>query len=372
MINFTDKKDCCGCGACSQKCPMHSISLSEDSEGFLYPKVDEETCIDCGLCEKICPILNPSDKREPQLAVAAINNDEYVRMKSSSGGIFSILAEEIIKEGGVVFGARFDKDWQVVIDYTETAKGIESFRGSKYVQARTGTSFKQCEFFLKEGRKVLFSGTPCQIAALNKYLHREYDNLLSIEVACHGVPSPLVWRDYLKIISNGEIVKSISFRDKTSGYRTYSTNYIIGRRVVRKYYKHDKYMLGFIHNLFLRPSCFKCPAKEGRSLSDLLIGDFWSTCNSIDDKKGLNLVLVYSVKGEKYLKKTNAKFTVVDYDSATKDNPCIIQSTKENSKADAFWEMYYNNKSGAIDKFTKSYMPNWFNRIKFYLHKMVN
>lgn len=169
MILITDKSLCCGCSACVQKCPKQCISLKEDNEGFLYPIVNTDTCVDCGICEKVCPVLNPEDTHEPLKVLAAKNRDEKIRMESSSGGIFTLLAEPIIREGGVVFGARFDEEWQVTLDYTETIDGLSAFRGSKYVQARTGDTYRQCEQFLKEGRKVLFTGSPCQIAGLNHY-----------------------------------------------------------------------------------------------------------------------------------------------------------------------------------------------------------
>ena len=197
MIDIKEKNNCCGCSACVQICPKQCISMAADNEGFLYPQVNSAICIDCGLCEKVCPVINQSAPREPLVVYAAKNNNEDIRLKSSSGGIFTLLAEKVIEEGGVVFGAKFDADWNVVHDYTETIEGLAAFRGSKYVQSIIGDNFKTAKQFLNNGRKVLFSGTPCQIAGLKKYLRKEYDNLLTVDVVCHGVPSPMVWRDYL-------------------------------------------------------------------------------------------------------------------------------------------------------------------------------
>ena len=151
--------------------------MQEDEEGFLYPVVDKEVCVDCGLCEKVCPVLNQREERKPLEVYAAFNKNEEIRMQSSSGGIFTALAEQIIQEEGVVFGARFNEDWEVIHDYTETAAGLSVFRGSKYVQSRIGDTFNQAEQFLKQGRSVLFSGTPCQIAGLKLFLRKEYENL---------------------------------------------------------------------------------------------------------------------------------------------------------------------------------------------------
>ena len=198
MINILNKKDCCGCNACVQRCPKQCIIMQTDNEGFLYPIVDATTCIDCGLCEKVCPVINQTEPQEPLKVYAAYNKNEDIRMQSSSGGIFTLLAEEIIKKGGVVFGVKFNKDWMPEFGYTETLEGLSTYRGSKYVQAIVGDAYKQAEEFLKAGREVLFSGTPCQIAGLKRYLRKEYDKLLTVDIICHGVPSPKVWNMYLK------------------------------------------------------------------------------------------------------------------------------------------------------------------------------
>jgi len=200
MIQIKDKSVCCGCSACVQICPKQCISLKEDKEGFLYPTVNHAFCVECGKCEKVCPELHPFEVHEPLKVYAAKHQDDAVRKVSSSGGIFTLLADMVIDEGGVVFGACFDSDWSVVHDFTETHEGLQAFRGSKYLQSRIGNTYRQAEVFLKAGRKVLFTGTPCQIAGLKKYLHKDYENLLAVDFVCHGVPSPLVWKKYLEEI----------------------------------------------------------------------------------------------------------------------------------------------------------------------------
>ena len=203
-----------------QRCPNACIIMLEDEQGFLYPKVDTAKCIDCGLCEKVCPVLNHGEPRQPLVCYAAIHHDEKIRLASSSGGVFTALAEYVITNSGVVFGARFNEKWEVVHDYTETIEGLAAFRGSKYVQSTIGDNYRLAEQFLKDGRQVLFTGTPCQIAGLNNYLRKEYENLLSVEVACHGVPSPLVWREYIK----DKNPTSINFRDKRNGWKEFGLN----------------------------------------------------------------------------------------------------------------------------------------------------
>lgn len=216
MINILNKQDCCGCSACVQRCPKQCISLHEDEEGFLYPKVNLDTCIDCGLCEKVCPVLHQAEERVPLEVFAAKNPNEQIRMESSSGGVFTQLAEQTIEAGGVVFGVKWNEHFEAVHAYTETKEGLSAFRGSKYVQSRVGATFKQAEQFLKQGRQVLFSGTPCQIAALKLFLRKDYENLLAVDFICHGTPSPGVFRWYLSEEFAKEVArqsgKKIQFR----------------------------------------------------------------------------------------------------------------------------------------------------------------
>lgn len=190
MSVYKDKPSCCGCYACAQKCPQQCITMTPDHEGFAYPVVDKSRCTACGMCEKICPALNLYPPTHPMEVLAAAHKDDRIREASSSGGVFTLLATRVIQSGGVVFGARFDEQWLVVMDYTEQEEGLEAFRGSKYVQCNTGDTFKQAETFLKQGRQVLYTGTPCQIAGLKRYLRKEYENLLAVDFVCHGTPSP--------------------------------------------------------------------------------------------------------------------------------------------------------------------------------------
>lgn len=355
MIDILDKTLCCGCSACVQRCPKHCITLQEDSEGFLYPQVEKEFCIDCGLCEKVCPEIHQRPEHKPIAVYAAKNKDEQVRLASSSGGVFSILAEEVIKQGGVVFGACFDKQWTVIHDYTESQEGLLAFRGSKYVQSRIGNSFRQVESFLKEGRQVLFSGTPCQIAGLKSYLRKDYDNLLAIDVICHGVPSPDVWRKYLNeeiaylcsrkkanshsVISDKDVViADISFRNKQFGWKEYSFSLTLSTISSPNKkcsfttcvpYGENLFMKGFLADLYLRPSCYVCPAKSGRSGSDITLGDFWGIQEimpELDDDKGVSVVLVNSEQGKNWLDKIEVDLWNADYGQAIAHNPALVKS----------------------------------------------
>ena len=343
MIRISDSSRCCGCSACVQRCPKQCISLREDAEGFLYPEVDTSHCVNCGLCEQVCPELHADAERQPLQTFAAINPDAGVRLASSSGGVFTALAEVVIDAGGVVFGAAFDAHWEVRHRYAETREELAAFRGSKYVQSVIGDTFLQAERFLKSGRQVLFSGTPCQIAGLRRFLRRDYDLLLCVDFICHGVPSPGVFRVYLaekmaKIARKGEEkyrfafstipsipkadalaarlgcrIEDIRFRDKTNGWKKYrfalslSKASAAGEKIqfcALNGFTENAFMQAFLRDLILRPSCYACPAKCFRSGSDLTLGDYWGVEHEaphLDDDGGTSLVFVNSERGQHFL-----------------------------------------------------------------------
>lgn len=388
MIKILDKVLCCGCTACVQKCSKQCISLIEDNEGFLYPIVDVSTCVDCGICEKVCPIINEGISHIPLSVYAAINKDENIRLQSSSGGIFTLLAENIINEEGVVFGACFDEDWQVRLDYTETIEGIAAFRGSKYVQARTENTYRQAEFFLKAGRKVLFSGTPCQIAGLKKFLRKEYDNLLAVDFVCHGVPSPKVWSRYLEELlacqdeknsvqfssipqpfsEQKSHVLGISFRDKSLGWKKFS--FVLQHNLAKAttagkqssvsfsdMHQENTFMRLFLSDIILRPSCYDCHCKEGRSGADLTIADFWSIENispEMHDDKGTSLVLIQTEKGKQIFFSLEIIKKEQTYDEASRTNQGLKRICKPHPKREVFW-MGFNNGMD-LDNLCKSIM----------------
>ena len=377
MINVIDKVKCSGCGACYQKCPKHCISLISDNEGFWYPRVDTEICIDCGLCEKVCHELHPYEEHEPLRVYAAINKDTEIRLKSSSGGIFTLIAENIINEGGVVFGARFDEEWQVKLDYTETIDGLAAFRGSKYVQARTEKTFIQAEQFLKAGRKVLFTGTPCQIAALHHFLAKDYANLMSVDFVCHGVPSPMVWGKYLDEISalNKSTIKNIQFRDKTNGWKKFNLfiSYIDSSSLL-EFHGKNPYMRAFLSDLILRPSCYNCKAKHCSSKSDITIADFWgieSLHPEIDDDKGTSLVVINTTIGHSFFMNLRTEFVESELEFAIPYNKgigCLIIAHKKRKKF--FKEI--SRKNDIISLINSMLSISIFVRIKKKIKKIIN
>lgn len=347
MIIITEKEQCCGCSACVQRCPQRCISMQKDSEGFLYPEVDITRCIDCHLCEKVCPVINQNESRFPLEVYAAKNTDTKVRQLSSSGGIFTLLAEQTIKDGGVVFGACWDDEWNVGHDYAETLDEIVKFRSSKYLQSIIGESYKKTEFFLKTGRKVMFTGTPCQIAGLKHFLRKEYTKLLAVEVICHSVPSPGIWQEYLadKLSSLNKTkadVKSISFRDKSTGWNSYS--FVIESkdgRIYKELSRHNLFMKGFLADLYTRPSCYACPFKELKSGSDITLGDFWgieTLLPELDDDRGMSAVTANTEKGLALLQEVDAELTEVAYDEVVKRNPALVRSASEPKGRKIFFE----------------------------------
>ena len=304
MINL---KGCCGCTACMHVCPVKCIAMQEDEEGFLYPVIEEEKCIHCHKCEKVCPIPNIENLNTKTETFVGYSRDEAIRKQSSSGGIFSVVAEWILQEGGVVFGAAFDENFEVCHIAIETEAGLEKLRGSKYVQSRMENVYPEAKQYLEMKRKVLFTGTACQIAGLKKYLNHEYENLYTIDVLCHGVPSPKIWRMYLeeKKKQHHASVEKFEFRNKENGWKNYSINILFSyKQRYRVHYFEDKFMKMFLGNIDLRPSCYECPFKDFPRISDMTIGDSWGIENympDMDDDKGTSIILVHSLNGERML-----------------------------------------------------------------------
>ena len=305
MIKVEDKKKCCGCEACVQKCPTQCISMCEDNEGFQYPLVDLSRCIDCKLCERVCPYTNPVLPSSKPLSVwAAKCRDLSVRKKSSSGGLFYLLAEQVLEQQGVVFGVRFDKKWDAVFDAVETINDLPLLMGSKYVQASVGHAYIRVRDLLNQERRVLFTGTPCQVQGLKRFLGKEYDNLYCISVLCHGVPSPKVWHTYLSTF--GHRIEYVNFRSKRTGWRNYRVeiHYRSGDaddiQTYSSIFRDNPYMNSFLNDITLRPSCHRCEFKLDNSFSDLILGDFWNidyVLPFFNDDNGTSIVIACSKKG---------------------------------------------------------------------------
>ena len=377
MLTIQNKDACSGCSACVMKCPKHCITMQADNEGFLYPEVNRVDCIDCGLCEKVCHELHPYQQRKPLNVYAAINNDEEIRLKSSSGGIFYLLAEKTISEGGVVFGARFDDEWQVILDYAETLEGMQPFMGSKYVQARTANAYKDAETFLKQGRIVLFSGSPCQIAGLHHYLQKEYENLKTVDFVCHGVPSPKVWQRYLdEVVTSGkQAINDVKFRNKSNGWKKFnivlSYNHEEETYSLCSWHQQNHYMRAFLSDMILRPSCHECKAKQGSSHSDITIADFWGIhieMPEMDDDKGTGLVLVNTGKGRNALDWSKVTKKESSIEVASKNNGGLSSLTTPHPKRENFFAAL-DESSSVIDLINKSLRPPFKIRARMVLRR---
>ncbi|MBD5206049.1 MAG: 4Fe-4S dicluster domain-containing protein [Bacteroidales bacterium] len=384
MIDIKRKEDCVGCNACVQICPKTCISFNPDEQGFFYPKVDLDKCINCHLCERVCPVLNQGKESEAPKAYAAKNIDAAIKKDSSSGGVFFALAKRVIEEGGVIFGARFNKEWKVEHGYGEDLEGVKKFQGSKYLQSQIGESFIKVEQFLKKGRKVLFSGTPCQVAGLRLFLRKDYgDQLVLVDTACHGVPSPLVWNEYLDYVGTAndftlDSITDISFRDKRNGWDKYGMR-IVSRNggMQKEWYSpmHGNiYMRGFLKDLYIRPSCFACPAKCGKSGSDLTLADFWGIQNNYPElyEKGY-YSLVIDRKGilDTVSDFKSIETEVIDIKLAYKNNPALLTSAEKPKLYHQFWELWSEMKVSAITLILNRMKPSILMRIIRKLKRII-
>lgn len=356
--------------------------MRADNEGFLYPVVDVSRCIDCGLCEKVCPELNKRLPGTPLKVVAAKANDRNIVMQSSSGGIFTLLAVKVINEGGVVFGARFDENWNVVHDYTESLDGLDAFRRSKYVQSRIGNTFGKAEEFLKSGRVVLFTGTPCQINGLKLFLHKDYENLLAVDIACHGVPSPSVWniflREYLQGIPLAEI-SSINFRDKRLGWENYCFTVKSGddntNKEISSPYRENIYMRAFLKNLITRPSCENCCAKTPLNASDLTIGDFWGIRNvspDFYDENGVSIIICNTDKGVKWLEALDMALVPADFEFAKRYNGGFFNSPNHRNRLKYFRGLQKERKKSFREYTKRALRPELVVRLKRKLKRLFS
>jgi len=321
LIKIVDKVECCGCGSCANACPSRCVKMKEDEEGFLYPIVDDfDKCIRCNICSKVCPVKNLK-KEEPfvQKGYLVQHCDEQIRKESTAGGAFTAIAQYVIECGGIVFGAAYDDQLQVVHMAAEDIESLKKFRNSKYVQSNTKYTYREAEQYLKEGRLVCYSGTPCQIEGLKAYLRREYDNLITVDVVCHAVPSPLIWNKYLEMQKEklGKKIANIRFRDKYYGYK-YSAMVITGENNQELYARgvdSDQMLRAFFSNICDRPSCYNCSFKKRYRVSDFTIWDCFTVYNfskELDDDKGTTRVLIHSSKGQEVFEKIKSRLRYLE------------------------------------------------------------
>ena len=341
------KKDCTGCAACYSACPFDCISMKPDSEGFFYPIIDDEKCKDCGICSNLCTLAKekvPKNKIIRTYGIKSKNEEE--RYLSSSGGFFSLLSREIIRRNGVVFGAAFDNNWRVIHTQINCLKDISRLRGSKYVQSNVLDTYLEVKQALTAGKLVYYSGTPCQIAGLRAFLNKDYDNLITQDLICHGVPSPEVWERYINSVKKNKTIMQVSHRDKLLSWSRFSltVEYENGKKFSEDL-TENAYLRGFLCNLFLRPSCHNCLYKGEERVSDITLADFWG-CNCIEpslyDEKGSSLVFANTSKGHKLIDEVLAhtEWKTIDNIQVFDYNTAAIRSVSPHKNRDVFFERF--------------------------------
>lgn len=383
MIRIINKSQCTGCTACQQICGHGAISMHFDDDGHLYPLVESTKCVDCGLCEKVCPMVHkeriPIDESLDKLSVYAVyNKDESIRKQSTSGGIFSLLADVIISEGGVVYAARFDECYRIIHASFDKIEDIGPYRGSKYAQSWLGDTFRQIRHDLKT-RKVLFVGTPCQIAGLKGFLLKDYDNLYTCDFICMGISSPVMWGDYINQFWEGHCVEEIFFKDKRYGWHQW--------KMLVKYDGGKEYLKGgmsdpffnlYLTHLSYRPSCFECPFRTCKRLSDFTIADCWGidkVAPEFDDNKGCTTIILHSLKAEKVYGKIEPRVFSNEYtiQAVKKYNPYITRQLPFDSKRKDFLRLYREKGFKAAEKkFGYKGKNKALKKIKNIIKKMIN
>lgn len=382
-----NKKDCCGCGVCYNICPKKAISMVEDEYGYIYPKIDEKKCIECGLCKKSC-VYQTQNKRlnEPIKTYAAISKDEKIINKSASGGIFATIAKNILNDGGVIYGASLekeDKSFKVKHIRIDKEKDLIKLQGSKYVQSDTSEIYCVVKKDLEDGKKVLFSGTPCQVNAVKGYLNfKDYDNLYTIDLICHGVPNKKMFNDYIKILEQkekGEVI-DFNFRDKSKDKGAFCALAKI-RKINHEYKKiipsfESSYYQLFLDSNIYRENCYTCPYANGKRTGDITLGDYWKFeiehpeyLNKVNIKKGISCLIVNTEKGIKItdelsrdMKILNSEFNKVKKHNAQLVHPSIISN--ENKK---ILSIYSSKGYKGVNKyyFQKNFIKVFLKRILF-------
>lgn len=343
-----EKESCTGCGMCAAICPSSAIQMQMDSHGFLYPTVDAAKCTDCSLCARKCPVSIPPQVSACTDVLTGYAKDETLLSSSSSGAIFPVLAAEIIHRGGIVFGAAFDENFNVVHTTAETLSELTTLCSSKYVQSRIPAGcYLQVKKALADGRWVYFSGMPCQVAALKNYLGRKYETLITQDTACHSVPSPMVWKDYAAALEkqHGGKLTSFSFRNKATGWEGY---YIRAKfdngEEFQQPATENPYQRGFLKGLYSRPSCFSCKFKGVERCSDITLTDYWGVKGiqpEAYNSQGTSLILLHSSKGRALLENCKDKLqTVTAADGAFAYNPAVLTPIQKPARYDEFWAGY--------------------------------
>lgn len=372
---FDNKSECCGCGACVNVCPRNAITMVEDEYGFLYPSIDHEKCVKCGLCKKVCSYQNNKNMNMPTATYAAASKNDATLKKVASGGIFSVVAENVLEENGVVFGAtlEFQNDKLVPMHIAiENKEELYKLQGSKYVQSIIGTTYQEAKKYLNSERKVLFSGTPCQIAGLKSYLGKEYDNLITIDIICHGVPNVKWFQDYIMVLEKklNAKVYDFAFRDKSRGQGMNARiNYYDQNNNKKVLYK-DGHLISFFHYFLqmetYRENCYSCPYAGPKRVSDITIGDYWGVYNvhaaemknsNMSNTKGVSCVLINSERGKEVFGSVQDRLNIFEstFENVAKYNMQLKKPSEHTCEREKLFERYKQAGYEAIEvEFQKS------------------
>lgn len=377
MIEILDKINCCGCYACANICPKNCIVMKKENEGFYYPFVDKEKCIGCGLCESACPITHKQNIsiNEDTMGYSYINRNDEIRKESTSGGAFYEIAKSVLDKGGIVYGAAFASDFSVCHIRVEHLHDLKKLLGSKYVQSRLDGIYKNVKSDLLKNKRVLFSGTPCHVEALKNFLNREYENLLCVDIICHGVPSEDVWLGYLeerkrKYRSN---IQSVSFRNKKNGWKNYNMSIRFdNKKVYERVFYEDPYARSFVKDITLRPSCYDCKFKGIQRISDITLADYWGVWDlnrELYDDMGTSFIMAHTPKGKEVIQSVLEEVNECTIESAVRYNPSAIKTVGRPQNRDSFFEQIHTKN---IVKLLETYSGITFIvKIKRIIKKMI-
>lgn len=390
IVLFESKEKCCACGACMNICPKQAITMVEDEYGFLYPQIDKEKCVSCGACKKVCAYQNQTEENKPVDTYAAINKDDNQKLLSASGGLFAAFATKVINEGGVVFGCSLDKiDGKLVPHHVaiESICDLSKLQGSKYVQSSTENTYKAVMEHLKAGRLVLYSGTPCQIAGLKGFLRKDYDNLILIDLICHGVPSSKFFNDYLSLVKvrkNWKDIVGYSFRDKKKGWgMNCRIDAIDAKGEKINFYTPARlasYNTLFLDGLVYRKNCYSCKYASKNRPGDITIGDYWGITNEhpeiigkdgFEEKDGISCMIANTEKGVNLCKEMGLYIEKhsSEYEKVAKMNKQLNAPSVFNPKRDKIMEIYKNEGYVGVEslykeKYRKQRIVHWvFNKL---------
>jgi len=367
MISIKDKKECCGCNACFDVCPKDAIHLNTDTEGFWYPKVDKDKCINCGLCEKVCPQLHVEELKhnefEQPVCFAAIHKNIETRFASTTGGLFSALAEQMYEEGGYVGGAIYREDWSVAHFISNNPNDLKRLRQSKYSQSDTRGFYKEVKRLLLTGEKVLVCGSPCQMAALRRFLGKDFPSLIIVDYICKSITSPMFYQKYLDFWERkaGSKLISFKFKDKELGWRNLVKRFDFknGKTMYSRAQDNDLYSTAYHGHIVSRPSCYDCKFKGFPRMADITIADFWgcekkNEYRELDDNAGTSAVIVNNSRGLDFFKKIEKHIRCVpaDINDMIPGNPALLHSEKypTANRTEFFRELNEKSIEEAVEK----------------------